>query len=145
MSTDGVLSGPGLAAAVALLEASGLPTGDLTDDHMRHFFYCGPTVAPTGLVGVEVCGSDALLRSLVVVPAYRSKGLGSVLVRHVERFARKKGASSMYLLTTTAESFFKRCGYVDADRRAAPAEIRATREFSDFCPASSAFLVKSLR
>lgn len=145
MSTDGVLSGPQLAAAVALLEASGLPTDDLTDDHMRYFFHCGPAAAPTALVGLEFCGPDALLRSLVVESTYRSKGLGSVLVRHVERFATDNGAGSMYLLTTTAESFFRRRGYVDADRRAAPAEIRATREFSDLCPATSAFLVKSLR
>jgi hypothetical protein len=40
-------------------------------------------------------------------------------------------ARSMYLLTTTAEAFSKRGGYVAAARQTAPAEIRATREFVD--------------
>lgn len=145
MNTDGISSRPPLAAALALLEGSDLPTSDLTDDHMQHFFYSGPAAAPAALVGVELCGPDALLRSLVVSPAHRSNGLGTVLVRHAENFARNEGAASMYLLTTSAESFFKRCGYVRANRETAPAEVRATREFSDICPASSAFLVKHLR
>jgi N-acetylglutamate synthase-like GNAT family acetyltransferase len=50
----------------------------------------------------------------------------------------------MYLLTTTAAGFFERRGYVAAARESAPAEIRATREFADICPASSAFMVKHL-
>jgi amino-acid N-acetyltransferase len=136
---------PSRAVAVALLQASNLPTADLTDKQMRYFFYCGPPAAPTALVGVELHGSNALLRSLVVAPAHRSNGLGAVLVRHAEEFARAEGATSMYLLTSTAESFFKRCGYAQANRETAPAEIRATREFADICPASAAFLVKRVQ
>lgn len=145
MNAETVSGAPTRAAAIALLEASDLPTADLNDGHMEHFFYCGPAAGPTALIGVELCGPNALLRSLVVAPAHRSKGLGAVLVRHAENYARDRGASSMYLLTTTAESFFKRHGYVEADRETAPEEIRATREFSDICPASSAFLVKHLQ
>lgn len=145
MSREAICAGPSLAAAVALLKASDLPTADLTDDHMRHFFHSGPAAAPTALVGVELFGASALLRSLVVAPAHRSNGLGAILVGHAENFARQEGARSIYLLTTTAESFFKHRGYVAADRETAPGEIRATREFSDICPASSAFLVKHLQ
>jgi amino-acid N-acetyltransferase len=145
VGTDAISAGPSWSAATALLKASDLPTADLTDGRMKHFFYSGPAAAPTALVGFEFCGPNALLRSLVVAPAHRSNGLGAALVQHAENFARAKGAESMYLLTTTAESFFKRRGYVEADRETAPEEVRATREFSGICPESSAFLVKDLQ
>jgi amino-acid N-acetyltransferase len=111
---------------------------------MAHFFYSGPASAPIGLVGVELCGTNALLRSLVVAPGRRSAGIGSALVTHAEAYARTHGAKAMFLLTTTAEAFFKRRGYTAAIRDDAPAEIRATREFAGICPASSAFLAKQL-
>jgi N-acetylglutamate synthase-like GNAT family acetyltransferase len=111
---------------------------------MRDFFYCGTTAVPFALVGVEFCGEDALLRSLAVSPGRRTSGLGSALLERAEAHARARGAHSMYLLTTTAEEFFKRRGYVPAERTSAPAAIRATREFAEICPASSALLVKRL-
>ena len=127
-----------------LLESASLPTSDLTDAHMRHFLYTGSAAQPSGIVGVEVLGKDALLRSLVVIPDRRGSGLGDMLVTHAEQHARMHGATTIYLLTTTAESFFLSRGYVRTSRDAAPPAIRATSEFSGLCPASSAFLSKHL-
>ena len=135
---------PSLPAAVALLRSEGLPASDLTEAHLAHFFYSGSATAPSGLVGLEFCGPYALLRSLIVIPAFRSCGLGRALVDHAESHARAEGAQALFLLTTTAESFFQRHGYASAERASAPAEIRGTREFTDICPASSAFMVKRL-
>jgi len=135
---------PALEAATALLQSAALPVADLTDTHMPDFFYCGSAQAPIGLVGIELHGASALLRSLVVAPANRSSGIGAALVERVEAHARGHGVRAIYLLTTTAEAFFKRHGYEPADRQRAPAEIKATREFADLCPASSAFLFKRL-
>ena len=137
-------SSPSLASAVELLQRVGLPTTDLTEAYLAHFFYCGPPSTPSGLIGLELHGSDALLRSLVVTPELRSSGLGGALVDHVEVYASGAGVRSIYLLTTTAELFFRRRGYVLADRLSAPARIRRTSEFADICPASSAFMVKYL-
>ncbi|MBX5460737.1 MAG: GNAT family N-acetyltransferase [Steroidobacteraceae bacterium] len=111
---------------------------------MEHFFYAGPSAQPFGIAGVELHGSVALLRSLVVSEEHRSRGLGSALAERAEQYARSMGARCIYLLTTTAESFFARRGYVPAARDSAPMEIRSTREFADICPASSAFMVKQL-
>ena len=144
MSEVAIHRGPAREAAAALLESADLPVSDLTDAYMEHFFYVGPASAPIGLVGVEMCGVDALLRSLVVNPEHRSAGLGQTLVAHVESHAWRQGVRAIYCLTTTAEAFFRRRGYVDADRDRAPAAVRETREFSAICPASSAFLVKKL-
>jgi amino-acid N-acetyltransferase len=135
---------PAKSAVIALLTAADLPTADLSDAHLEHFFYCGSAVDPTGLVGLELYGPTALLRSLVVKPERRSAGLGATLVAHAEAHARAQNVRSIYLLTTTAEAFFKRLGYAAAPRDSAPPEIRATREFAEICPASSAFLVKRL-
>jgi len=144
MSNPIIGRGPARASAVRLLEAAGLPTADLTDAHMADFFYCGRPDELVGLVGLEFRGSDALLRSLAVAPDGRRSGLGSALVERAESQARAQGARSIFLLTTTAESFFKRRGYAPADRASAPEGIRASREFGDLCPASAAFLVKHL-
>jgi len=77
-------------------------------------------------------------------PDARGTGLGSALVAHAESHARSEGISTLYLLTTTAERFFAARGYVAAERAAAPATIRDTREFADICPISSAFMQKCL-
>lgn len=137
-------SAPSRAAAAALLESANLPTTDLTDAHMGLFFYLGPTEAPIGLIGLELCGRDALLRSLVVAAAQRGCGMGALLLAHAEEVARVRGTERIYLLTTTAEKFFRGHGYASARRDEAPLGIQSTREFSGICPASSAFMFKTL-
>jgi amino-acid N-acetyltransferase len=139
-----IQSRPSREGAARILEAAGLPSQDLTDTHFHHFFYVGDTLAPNGLIGLELYGAHALLRSLVIAPDHRQRGLATALVAHAERYAHSQGVTSIYLLTTTAEDFFKKRGYVAADRASAPRPIRATREFADLCPASSAFLKKTL-
>jgi amino-acid N-acetyltransferase len=49
-----------------------------------------------------------------------------------------------YLLTTSAEAFFRKNVYSSAGREEAPAAIKSTREFAAICPASSAFMFKQL-
>jgi len=136
---------PPRSVAVALLQAANLPTEDLTDSHLEHFFLIGRPEAALGLIGLELFGHHALLRSLVVAPQARTAGIGSRLVAHAEAHARSYGADSIYLLTTSAEEFFAARGYARMERPAAPESIRATREFASLCPASSAFMVKQLR
>jgi amino-acid N-acetyltransferase len=135
---------PPLSTAVALLQAQGLPVSDITAEHLEHFFFIGSDDSPTGLVGLEIYGTDALLRSLVVGENARSKGVGSALTEHAQRYAASKSVRSIYLLTTTAEAFFKRLGYECIDRSQAPPSLERTHEFASLCPASSAFMVKSL-
>jgi amino-acid N-acetyltransferase len=135
---------PSLAAAKSLLESVGLPTTDLTEAHCEHFFFWGPPASPTGLVGLELSGDVALLRSLAVSPEVRFSGMGTALVRFAENHARETGVRTLYLLTTTAEAFFVRLGYARTERDFAPAAISSTREFAGLCPASSAFMSRSL-
>jgi amino-acid N-acetyltransferase len=135
---------PSRMGALRLLQNAGLPASDVTEEHLVHFFYIGSATAPDAMVGIELYGLDALLRSLVVAPDLRATGLGTRLVEHVESHARTHGVRTIYLLTTTAEKFFESRGYVATSRDSAPSSIRATTEFAGLCPASSAFLSKSL-
>ena len=135
---------PDLDRVQTLLATAQLPIQDLTAAHCRDFFFTGPPDAPTGLVGLELFGDVALLRSLVVTPAGRNAGAGTALVRHAEGYARSRGVRALYLLTTTAETFFAKRGYAHAPRDTAPPAIKATQEFSGICPASSAFMSKQL-
>jgi amino-acid N-acetyltransferase len=143
MSTS-ITPRPARETVISLLTAAGLPHEDLTESHLEHFFCAGEASAPVGIVGLELHGDCALLRSLAVSESVRATGIGSALVSHAEAYARSRGARAIYLLTTTAEDFFTRLGYARADRSAAPAAIQSTREFTDLCPASSAFMVKQL-
>ena len=135
---------PRRADAIGLLNGASLPSADLSDGDMRDFFYAGPSSAPVGIVGLQIYGSDALLRSLVVSTSHRAQGLGQKLVEHAEQHARTRGVATIYLLTTTAEHFFRSRGYVVTPRDSAPSAIRSTPEFASLCPASSAFLSKRL-
>jgi amino-acid N-acetyltransferase len=131
-------------SVVALLEAGGLPASDLTEAHLEHFFFTGSDGAPSALVGLEIYGEAALLRSLVVSAAARTQGLGSALVLHAEDYAAAHQVRALYLLTTAAESYFEHRGYRRIDRSQAPPSIQSTREFASLCPSSCAFMIKRL-
>jgi amino-acid N-acetyltransferase len=135
---------PSAAAVKALLAAADLPTADLRDEHFEHFIACGPVDSPDAVVGLELYGEVALLRSLVVAAAARGQGHGSGLVAQAEAYAGELGVQEIYLLTTTAEAFFSQLGYAHCARAEAPAAIRQTAEFSSLCPANSAFMRKRL-
>jgi len=126
----------------ALLAASELPVSDLT----AQVRFLGERLDGqlVGVVGLEARGEVALLRSLAVAATHRGGGLGSELVAAVERLASQEGILDLYLLTTTAETWFARRGYQRLPREAAPDGIRSTAEFSSICPASSAFMRKVL-
>ena len=111
---------PALSRVKELLESARLPVEDLTESHCEQFFYAGERGAPTGIVGLEIHGDVALLRSLVVSPEKRTAGLGTALVAHAEQAAHASGVRAMYLLTTTAEKFFLARGYERAQRESAP-------------------------
>jgi amino-acid N-acetyltransferase len=136
---------PPAAALKALLLEAQLPFSDLTEAHLEHFIGCASGQALAGVVGVELYPPHALLRSLVVTPSERGRGIGRGLVTEAERHARAHGAHEIYLLTTTAERFFRHAGYEPVPRSAAPAAIRETAEFTAICPASAALMRKALR
>jgi amino-acid N-acetyltransferase len=127
-----------------LLSACDLPTTDIFPSNSLLFFGCHSEGYLVGVIGLEVYGSVALMRSLAVDPTHRKHGLGKSLVDIAETHAASLGVESVYLLTTTADAFFSKLGYLPAVRDDAPSPIKATIQFTDLCPASSSFMSKRL-
>jgi amino-acid N-acetyltransferase len=127
-----------------LLSSCELPIADIEISEKSVFFGCRRDSKLIGIVGLELYESVALLRSLAVVPSSRSHGLGSKLVMFAEEYVQSIGIESLFLLTTTAESFFSRLGYLPISRKDAPLSIQSTAQFSTLCPSSSSLMSKNL-
>ena len=138
-----VASSADLGPIRALLEASGLPTSDLASAAPQFvaFRHAGQIVAAGAL---EHFGSAALLRSVVVAPDQRSRGLGRHITCELERLAQNSGVTELFLLTQTASDFFKRQGYRVIERSAAPVAVQQSAEFRSLCPSSATCMAKSL-
>ncbi len=134
---------PEASAIEPLLLAAGLPVDDLPAD-LHHFLFLGSATTPTGVVGLEPYGAEALLRSLVVRPAARKNGLGGVLLEAAEDHAKALRVRDLYLLTESAEAFFADRGWQVISRSEAPAAIKQTRQFAELCPDNATFMTKSL-
>lgn len=126
-----------------LLDAEGLPSGDLSEPGVRLFAFREGD-ATVGYAGLEVYGTDALLRSVVVDPARRRAGLGRAVVEATLAEARRLGATRAFLLTTTAKAYFERLGFVSIDRASAPETILSTRQAAGLCPSSAPLMVRTL-
>lgn len=127
----------------SLLEANGLPYQDVRAKSESFFIaYAGTACIGTG--GVEMYGSNGLLRSVVITDSSRGQGYGTALCDALEEYARTNGVEELYLLTTTATRFFRRCGYEETARENAPANIQQTSEFTDLCPNSATCMRKNL-
>jgi len=128
-----------------LLEASDLPTADLTTALLRNFLAQREGSELVAVGGLELAGNSVLLRSVAVAPSQRGRGLGRQMVEALEALARDRGYQQMYLLTTSAERYFGKLGYERVTRESAPPGVRGTKEFSSLCPSSSSLMVKTLK
>ncbi len=133
-----------LEAIRALLEQDALPASDLGSSRPQFLVACAGAER-VGAGALEPHGAAALLRSLVVAPAWRGRGLGRQLVKALERQARAAGIGELVLLTQTAEAFFAQLGYGVIDRAQAPAAVQESSEFRTLCPASAVCMSKTLR
>ncbi|EQB01169.1 GNAT family N-acetyltransferase [Sphingobium indicum] len=124
------------------LGAAQLPTDDLGGPDQM-FFSLSDDEGLIGFIGLEGDGADRLLRSLVVLPTRRGRGYGRMLVERLEGVA-DGAVERLHLLTNGTGEFFRRLGYADADRGAAPAFIAATAQFTSLCGPRATYLVKDL-
>jgi amino-acid N-acetyltransferase len=131
------MAAPGdFAGVVRLLEAAELPTAGLQPS-LPDFLVADDGGRVVGVAGLEVYGDYALLRSAVVEAGRRGSGLGIDLVESLLGRARMRGVREIYLLTTTAEHFFPRFGFVRIPRGDVAPAVRASEEFRGACPDSA--------
>ena len=118
-----------------LLADAGLPYEDFSA-HLDHFLVARRGKTVVGAVGLEYEGGAGLLRSLVVAPGERRKGIGTRLCIEMIKCSRIAGVRQLYLLTGAAEPFFSRHGFQREDRTNVPASITATKLFAAPAPDS---------
>lgn len=131
-----------MEAATTLLRAAGLPADDLSVELLENFLVATSGTAIVGMIGLEPFQGIGLLRSLVVGPGTRGRGVGRLLVAGLEARARRLGLSELWLLTIDADPYFSRLGYRVQDRGRAPEAIRGTAEFSTLCPGDAVLMMK---
>ena len=132
-----------LSAVERLLAASDLPT-DGVRDNFSSFVVADDNGAIAGAIGLEKYGSAALLRSAVVSADSRGSGIGRKLVEQLLRRAEEAGVDELYLLTTTAEDYFPKFGFIRTSRAAVPDSVKSSAEFRGACPDTAVVMTRRL-
>lgn len=131
-------------AIEALLIEAGLPL-----DGARGAFGTGVIARAEGRVvagaALERYGRHGLLRSVVVAPDARARGVGRAVVAAAEALAIADGIDELYLITETAVDWFPRLGYAPIDRALAAEAVGESVEFTTACRDTGQAMHKSVR
>ena len=123
-------------AIAQLLSRRSLPL-EGGERHLSGFVVAMSGEQLVGVAGVERYGDIGLLRSVAVNGDQAGTGVGTALVEEVLRRARSEGLTALYLLTTTASSWFPRFGFQEVDRSALPGVLSDSAELQGACPATA--------
>lgn len=126
-----------------LLMAVNLPYQDI-DRHITNFLLIEKDAELSGVLGLEILGNVALLRSLAVKKTERNNGIGKTLIDKIKSYAQLNNVEKLYLLTTAASDYFQKIGFVRIDREQAPSEIKNTDEFKYICPLSAVCMMQEI-
>lgn len=132
-----------LPSVCELLSQSGLPHEDVSL-HLPNMVVAKTDGCLVGVVGIELHGDAALMRSVCVSKHYRSLGVATHLCDLASAHARNLGATNLHLLTTNASQFFGARGFVKCSRSVVPDAIQASAQFLSLCPASAVCMVLRL-
>ncbi|MFN2640853.1 MAG: HAD-IIA family hydrolase [Actinomycetota bacterium] len=129
-------AGPDLPTIAKLLHDGGLPAGSARER-------VGRTVVAEfdrsvlATAAWEVLDGVALLRSVAVGPKARGFGLGVHVVAGALKGIANAGVRDVYLVTTDAEGFFKRCGFHVVPRDELPDGVARHPQITRECPSSA--------
>lgn len=126
----------------ALLIANKLPVNDLAEGIKLYALLYEGKLA--GSAGLELYDNNALLRSVSVADSGKGRGWGKFISHEIEKLAQQQGIKVLYLVTTTAESFFRKLGYTNVVRAEVPEAVLVSGQFNGICPASAAIMAKQL-
>ena len=132
-----------LDAVLSLLAESGLPQDDLAD-HLETTLVATDNSQIVGSAALELYPDGALLRSVAVAPRLRGSGLGHRLTDAATELARQLRVPALFLLTTTAEDFFRRVGFARIGRGGVPHTLQQSVEFKAACPSTATVMMKIL-
>ncbi|HJU71530.1 MAG TPA: arsenic resistance N-acetyltransferase ArsN2 [Paucimonas sp.] len=130
----------------SLLAAANLPTADICANSPFSFFGIHSNGELVAAAGIErLSAHSGLLRSVAVKPEFQGQGFATRLVAFCEQWAKHNGINTLYLLTSTASSFFSKQGYRLVPRSEAPADVSNTAQFSSLCPSAASLMQKALQ
>ena len=125
-----------VGAIKQFLEVNELPLEGV-DDHWKTFVVARDGETLVGCGGSEAYSNAALIRSIAVDPTHRNRGIARMIVRQLLDRLSALGVREFYLLTTTAQDYFKKRGFRKCDRDEVNPQLLASREFQDACPKSA--------
>jgi len=120
----------------ALLEREHLPLDGL-QQHFENAIVARAGNRIVGCAALEVYEGGALLRSVAVDAEYRGSGIGTQLTHAAIQFAARRLIPALYLLTTTADRFFRKFAFEIVDRADVPRSVTASEEFAHACPSTA--------
>lgn len=132
-----------LKEVIDLLLESGLPVDDIQQAPIL-FFGIRNAQKLLAVAALEIYYPHAIVRSVAVEKNQQNKGIGSKLIDYLEEKAISLKIEELYLLTTTADDFFRKKGYSDNQKLACPEKIHQSEEFKNLCPDSAISLSKKL-
>jgi len=120
----------------ALLEREHLPLDGL-QQHFENAIVARAGNRIVGCAALEVYEGGALLRSVAVDAEYRGSGIGTQLTHAAIQLAARRLIPAVYLLTTTADRFFRKFDFEIVDRADVPRSVTASEEFAHACPSTA--------
>lgn len=121
---------------VNLLDECKLPHSDIVPGK-QNFIIAEIDRKIIGCAGFEAYNESGLFRSLGVKPIHREMKIGKDLLSKVIDLSKENNVNQLYLLTTTADVYFKKSGWEVINRNEVPDDILATTEFSSICPSTA--------
>jgi amino-acid N-acetyltransferase len=120
---------PQLSSIRDLLVRCGLPYEDLNPDNIVHFLTCRTEGMLAGATGMEILGEEAVLRPPAVAPDMRGRGIASLLLVRIERFAAMGGARRFFAPSGPNDEYLLQRGYRRVEGDEIPEEVRRHAAF----------------
>ena len=125
-----------LPAIKELLTANQLPIAGV-DEHWKTFIVAREGERIIGCGGAETHEFVALIRSIAVQEDRRGTGVGRRIVRQLLDRLASRGIRQFYLLTTTAEDYFRKRGFKTIDRDEIHPQLLGSAELQGDCPSTA--------
>ena len=126
-----------------LLLENNLPIDDIEESAVQ-FFIAKVDNSIVGVIGIEQYKGIGLLRSLAVQDRYKNMEIGRNLIEYLLDYSENNAIRELFLLTTSAEKYFKKFDFYKIHRENTPTTIKETKEFSDICPAAAVIMKKGI-
>jgi len=125
-----------LVGIEGLLKDNNLPFSDCAE-HIANFIIKEDENNIIGAGGIEVYGSNGLIRSIVVAQNQRGKGIAKDIIKAIKEKSFDLGVTRIFLLTENANEYFDKHGFRAVKRTNVPESVMNTKQFKELCPASA--------